>query len=226
MSAQDPTDGANLSLAQAQAMDRMYRLQRHVYDASRRFYLLGRDRLIDELDVPEGGSVLEIGCGTGRNLVKAAQRYPTARIHGVDISHEMLKSAGVAVTRAGLTRRISIAQGDALSFSGLRSFGVQSFDRVYFSYTLSMIPPWQQALQHAVDLVATGGALHVADFGQCEGLPRGFRAGLFAWLLQFHVTPREGLPAEMERLARRIDGAAASFEAGHRGYDWHLALRR
>ena len=46
------------------------------YDASRRYYLLGRDRLLDQLAPPPGGSILEIGCGTGRNLIGAARRYP------------------------------------------------------------------------------------------------------------------------------------------------------
>jgi len=50
-------------------MDRMYRHQRHIYDASRKFYLLGRDALITGLAPPKGGTILEIGCGTGRNLI-------------------------------------------------------------------------------------------------------------------------------------------------------------
>ena len=32
--------------AAAQSMDRMYRAQRHIYDLTRKFYLLGRDRMI------------------------------------------------------------------------------------------------------------------------------------------------------------------------------------
>ena len=35
-------------------MDRIYRRQRHVYDLTRKYYLLGRDRLIADLDVPRG----------------------------------------------------------------------------------------------------------------------------------------------------------------------------
>jgi S-adenosylmethionine-diacylgycerolhomoserine-N-methlytransferase len=46
-------------------MNRMYRWQRHIYDATRRYYLLGRDRLIAGLRPAAGQSVLEIGCGTG-----------------------------------------------------------------------------------------------------------------------------------------------------------------
>ena len=50
-------------------MNRMYRWQRHIYDGTRRYYLLGRDRLIANLRPDAGTTVLEIGCGTGRNLV-------------------------------------------------------------------------------------------------------------------------------------------------------------
>ncbi|MDP3319209.1 MAG: class I SAM-dependent methyltransferase, partial [Bosea sp. (in: a-proteobacteria)] len=74
-------------------MDAIYRHQRHIYDASRKFYLLGRDRLIDDLAPPEGGSVLEIGCGTGRNLVRIAQAYPGRACFGLDVSSAMLETA-------------------------------------------------------------------------------------------------------------------------------------
>ncbi len=44
-------------------MDGIYRYQRHIYDITRKYYLLGRDALIKELEAPNGGTVLEIGCG-------------------------------------------------------------------------------------------------------------------------------------------------------------------
>ena len=60
----------------AELMDGVYHWQRHIYDLTRKYYLLGRDRLIDGLEVPQGGTVLELGCGTGRNIILAARRYP------------------------------------------------------------------------------------------------------------------------------------------------------
>ena len=81
----------------AALMDRMYRRQRHIYDLSRKFYLLGRDEAIAGLDAGPGDRVLEIGCGTGRNLVKLARAYPEARLFGLDVSREMLASASAAV---------------------------------------------------------------------------------------------------------------------------------
>lgn len=57
-------------------MNRIYRRQRHVYDLTRKYYLLGCNRLIERLDVEPFQSVLEIGCGTGRNLVLARAAIP------------------------------------------------------------------------------------------------------------------------------------------------------
>ena len=87
----------------AALMDRMYRRQRHIYDLSRKFYLLGRDEGIARLRPASGDKMLEIGCGTGRNLVKLAQAYPEARLFGVDVSREMLATAA-EFDRAGRAR--------------------------------------------------------------------------------------------------------------------------
>lgn len=224
MSAQPPIDGeVQAASGQQRAMDRMYRFQRHIYDATRRFYLLGRERLIADLAVPPNGSVLEIGCGTGRNLVKVARAYPSARVHGVDISCEMLKSAGRAIVKSGLRDRVAIAEGDALTFDPDIAFGIAAFDRVYVSYTLSMIPQWRQALAHSVRLVAPGGVLHIADFGLCDAAPESLRTALFWWLRQFEVTPRPDLPVILSGLAREMD-AASQMQSSHGGYAWNLQL--
>ncbi len=222
MSAHEPTDRKDLA-SNRYKMDRMYRFQRHIYDASRRFYLLGRDKLIADLDVPPGGTVLEIGCGTGRNLMKAAQAYPDARIYGIDISDEMLKSATHAIWKAGLTDRVRIGQGDALTAEPMHVFGVRSFDRIFFSYALSMIPGWQMALSHAMCLLGPEGQLHIVDFGQCECMPGLSKALLFRWLRQFDVEPRASMCLEIERLAR-LESRQWSFSQGFRGYNWNLAV--
>ncbi len=77
----------------AALMDSVYRGQRHIYDITRKYYLFGRDRLIAALDCTGNETVLEIACGTGRNLAKARRAYPGVQLHGVDISTQMLKSA-------------------------------------------------------------------------------------------------------------------------------------
>jgi S-adenosylmethionine-diacylgycerolhomoserine-N-methlytransferase len=174
-------------------MDRMYRFQRHIYDATRKFYLLGRDKLIAELNPPPGGAVLEIGCGTGRNLIKIARRYPQARCYGLDVSEEMLRTARQQVAKAGLSDRITLAQADATNFDAQALFGRAGFERVVVSYALSMIPPWREALTQALNVVAPGGSLHIVDFGDQAHLPVPFRTVLNSWLALFHVTPRKDL---------------------------------
>ncbi|WP_237154221.1 class I SAM-dependent methyltransferase [Oryzibacter oryziterrae] len=199
----------------AVAMDRMYRLTRHVYDLTRKPYLLGRDRMIDALGVPPGGSVLEMGCGTGRNLVKVGECYPGARLHGFDISTEMLKTAERNVRSAGA--QVQLTRGDATVFDPSPAFGRARFDRVYFSYTLSMVPDWRAALRHGLALTAEDGVFAVVDFGFCEGLGALPRALLHGWLKLFHVSPRAELEAEMAALAR-ANGQRLRFERPFGGY--------
>ena len=209
----------------AEEMDANYRLQRHIYDATRKYYLLGRDRLIDELRVPDGGRVLEVGCGTGRNLILAARRYPKARFMGFDISRAMLETALKNIEKAGLSDRIRLAEADAATFDPEITFGEQAFDRVFCSYTLSMIPPWEAALRRALEATAPGGSLHVVDFGDQAGLPRLARRALHAWLARFHVTPRDRLEATLRDLASE-SGAIFTHARPYRDYAQLATLTR
>jgi S-adenosylmethionine-diacylgycerolhomoserine-N-methlytransferase len=201
----------------ATAMDRMYRHTRHIYDLTRKPYLLGRDRLIAELGLEAGGSVLEMGCGTGRNLVAVARAYPKAELYGFDISEEMLKTAKAAVNLAGLADRIHLLQGDATEFDAAAAFGREAFDRVYFSYTLSMVPLWRAALARGLALTNSDGRFSVVDFGFCEELGCVPRAILHGWLKLFRVTPRAELEDELKALARDR-GRQFRFERPFRGY--------
>ncbi len=206
-------------------MDRMYRHQRHIYDASRKFYLLGRDALITGLAPPKGGTILEIGCGTGRNLIKAAKAYPHARLYGLDVSEEMLAQARKSIARAGLSERIQLAQADATAFDPLALFGVAAFDRVFISYALSMIPPWRDVLANACTFLTEGGSLHIVDFGDQAGLPAWFGRALRRWLSWFDVTPRLTLEEEIRALAS-ARGLGCHFSKPLRAYAFEAVLQR
>lgn len=188
----------------AALMDGVYRYQRRIYDVTRRYYLLGRTQLIEELEPPAGGTVLELACGTGWNLDRIARRWPGRRLYGLDISSEMLTSA-----RAKLGTRAVLAQGDATRFDAGALFGVERFDRVILSYAVSMIPDWEGALAAGAGALAPGGTLHVVDFGGQTGLPAWFGSGLRGWLARFHVTARADLAGALERAAAEIGGSAA-----------------
>ncbi len=210
-----------LDAEHAERMDRMYRYQRHIYDLTRKYYLFGRDRMIARLDVPRDGSLLEVGCGTGRNLLLAHRLYPTARLYGLDISAEMLVSAR-ANFRGKPTEPV-LAVADATTFTA-GEFGVFGFDRVMISYALSMIPDWEKAIDASLAALKPGGSLHVVDFGQQEGLPGWFRRLLQSWLARFHVTPRADLRKALEARLEGI-GGRLEFETVGRGYAWHAVIR-
>lgn len=209
----------------AALMDGVYRRQRHFYDLTRKYYLLGRDRMIAGLKAPPEGAVLELGCGTGRNLLLATRLYPESTFYGIDISRQMLETARLNLRAEIGGGRVTLAAGDATNFDAEALFGRSRFDRIYFSYALSMIPEWEKAVATAADSLAIGGSLHIVDFGQQERLPRWFKGALRAWLRRFHVEPRAMLAAEMAVQAERI-GGRTEVAPLFRGYAWHLVLRR
>lgn len=182
-------------------MDRIYRRQRHIYDFTRKYYLFGRDRMIGQLALKPSETLVEVGCGTARNLVSIARRYPGTRLFGVDASEAMLETARMAVSRAGLGHRIVLAQGLAEDLSPAQ-LGVESFDRVLFSYSLSMIPDWKAALAAGFAALSQEGSLHVVDFGDLTGLGRPGRHIMRGWLRLFHVTPRVEFLAALEKVTR------------------------
>jgi S-adenosylmethionine-diacylgycerolhomoserine-N-methlytransferase len=198
-------------------MDAMYRFQRHFYDLTRKPYLLGRDTLIRELAIPPSGTVLEIGCGTARNLIRIARRYPTARCFGIDVSAAMLETAMGSIAREGARDRVRVELSDATAFDPQSLFGIGRFDRVVISYALSMIPDWTLVLRASAKLLAPKGALYVVDFSDQAQLPGWFRQGLFSWLNCFSVTPRLDLCEQLNSVARSID-QSCRFRKLYGGY--------
>ena len=191
------------TLDDATRMDRHYRFQRHIYDATRTHYLIGRRPLLAGLKPRPSGTVLEIGCGTAWNLVRAGELYPEALLYGVDVSSAMLRTAGQSLKRHGLTKRVRLAQADATQLDTGRIFQVPGFDRVFLSYVLSMIPDWRRALAAAERAIGPGGELHIVDFGQCERLPAFFKSGLERFLAHYTVTPRVDLEQDPPRRGQK-----------------------
>ncbi|MEM0948559.1 MAG: class I SAM-dependent methyltransferase [Pseudomonadota bacterium] len=204
----------------AALMDATYRYQRLIYDATRVFFLFGRNRLIAEMDVPNGGSVLEIACGTGRNLARIGRRYPGSVLHGIDISSEMLRTA-----RAKLGPAVPLGKGDARCFAAPALVGSGTFDRIVLSYAVSMIPDWSRAVDSALDHLAPGGSLHVVDFGDQAGYPDLLRRATTAWIAKFHVTQRADFDAVIRNAAARY-GCTAEVHSWYRGYVWAAVIRK
>ena len=123
----------------------------HLRSDHAEYYLLGRDRLIAELAPPPGRF------RAGDRLRHGAQPHPggrasipSARLYGFDLSSLMLRDRAAAWPRRGLAHRIRLGFGDATGFDAQELFAVAAFDRIFISYTLSMIPHWHGALRHAL----------------------------------------------------------------------------
>lgn len=199
-------------------MDHIYRRQRRIYDVTRKYYLLGRDHLIDQMAPAAEAHILELACGTGRNLDLIDRRHPGRHLYGLDISAEMLASA-----RGKLGNRAMLKQGDACQFDPQTLFGRSSFDHIVLSYSVSMIPDWRAALSQSLLHLAPGGALHVVDFGDQSKLPHWFRRALRSWLAHFHVSPRDALATEVDALAHR-HGFRAQHMPLYRSYAQFVRL--
>lgn len=190
----------------AQKMDQQYRYQRYVYDLSRKYYLLGRDKLLDEIPLKPGETLLEVGCGTARNLLKLAEQHPQAKLFGLDASRLMLDQA--RQKKAFIkSKNIHLQQGLAQQVIPA-SFGLeQRFDHIICPYVLSMIPNWHEAIHQAIDNLKPGGSLHIVDFSDQSSMPVWFRKLLLTWLKWFHVEPNPELPAYLTTLTERSGGS-------------------
>jgi len=183
-------------------MNQMYRYQRHIYDFTRKYYLLGRDTLIQEMHVQTGEHVLEMGCGTARNLEKLASKHTDVEFYGVDASSEMLVTAEQKLQNKTYANRVHLKQGLAEDVHYHDMFGLDKpFDTVFYSYALSMIPPWREALAQGLANLKEGGDLYIVDFSQQAELPAWFRAVLRRWLKLFDVHPNPDLPGHLHQLA-------------------------
>src|SRR5512132_1818403 len=61
---------------------------------------------------PEGGTVLDAGCGSGRLAVEIARRRPDLRVHGIDLESAMVEVATRHAEREGLTDRVEFTVAD------------------------------------------------------------------------------------------------------------------
>lgn len=168
-------------------MDKMYRHQRYFYDLTRKYYLLGRDKLIAEMNVQADENILEVGCGTGRNLAILANKYKQANFFGLDASSVMIETAQKKIDAKSLKNvQLQIALADDFTFD--KTFNLSKpFDSIFFSYSISMIPPWKESIANALKNLKSGGSFYIVDFYDQKDLPKSFQTLLQGWLKQFHV---------------------------------------
>jgi S-adenosylmethionine-diacylgycerolhomoserine-N-methlytransferase len=141
-------------------LEAFYSGQREAYDAFRKRLLHGRERLMEMLPLPEiGGRLVDMGGGTGSNLEALGDRIRTLENASVlDLCPSLLHVANERISQKGWTN-VRAIHGDATQYQP-----EAPLDAITFSYSLTMIPNWFEAILHAWDILKPGGLIGVVDF--------------------------------------------------------------
>lgn len=139
--------------------------------------------------VPRPAAILDVGCGTGRLLRSAEQKFPNARLIGVDAAPEMIKQAERAVGN-GSVIRFHQAPAEKLPFHD------SQFDVVFSTLTFHHWKDQGRGIHEVSRVLTPGGRWLVADL-----LPTGF-LGLLLRLFRIDRFP------ERERFQKMLSDAA------------------
>ncbi|MDQ3986761.1 MAG: methyltransferase domain-containing protein [Actinomycetota bacterium] len=156
-----------------------------VYDLLARPGMGLRRRLVEEVDLSPGQTVLDVACGTGINFPLIQERIgPTGRIIGVDLSPDMLARARQRVQDQGWSNvrliEASIEEADI----------PKEIDAALFSLTHDVMR-MEPALEHVWAHLKTGGRVGVLG---AKWAPRwAFPINVALWLVsRAYVTTFEG----------------------------------
>ncbi|MFT4929483.1 MAG: S-adenosylmethionine-diacylgycerolhomoserine-N-methyltransferase [Phenylobacterium sp.] len=130
---QPKTQEATKDVSTKDKLIKHYEKDALIYDFNRRFFLFGRNDMITQIGASlNPTSILEIGCGTGVNLVKLGQLFPQAELTGIDLSQDMLN---VAKTNLSATKNVTLVNE---MFD--QNTVLPKFDLILCSYITSTVP--------------------------------------------------------------------------------------
>ena len=153
-----------MSASNASSLERYYRFHAHIYDATRWSFLFGRNKIIQlTKNIIQPKHILEVGCGTGKNIVSLTKAFPKASLTGIDLSTDMLAVAekklrdvknSIQLTEKKYETPLKGANGQT-----------EKYDLILFSYALSMFNPgWERAIYSAREQLSEKGCIAVVDF--------------------------------------------------------------
>jgi ubiquinone/menaquinone biosynthesis C-methylase UbiE len=167
-----------------------------------------RSKAVSRMEVEPGGRVLEVGCGTGRNLSPLRQAVGAAgQVYGVDLSEGMLAEARELCAQAGWPN-VTLIRADAADY-----VLPEPVDAVIFSLSYAVIPHHEDALRHAWNQLRPGGYLVIMD----ARLPEGFLGRLLhpfvVWTSRLTVLGNPDIRPwdELRKLTDDVDYEEAQF---------------
>lgn len=117
-----------------------------------------RSKAVNRLELKRGSRVLEVGCGTGRNLAPLIEAVGAeGQVYGVDLSEGMLAEAKQLCARRDW-QNVELMRADAAHY-----VLPAPVDGVIFSLSYAVIPHHRNALRHAWKQLRPGGYLVIMD---------------------------------------------------------------
>lgn len=113
---------------------------------------------------PTGASILEIGCGTGANLIHIAERFPGSRCIGVDMSERHIAEGQKIISATAITN-VELRCGDIRA----AALGHGEFDYIICHGLYSWVSASVQ--QQVLDLIASSLSEHGIAFVSYNVLP-------------------------------------------------------
>jgi SAM-dependent methyltransferase len=157
--------------------------------------------LLDFAGIPDAGSVLDVGSGTGSLAVSIAGHKPHCHVLGIDLSEEYVEYA-TSQTPPGA--RVSFEVGDA---QRLR-FADASFDHTLSLLVLNFVPDQARAVAEMVRVTRPGGSVAAAVWDYGEGM----RMLRLFWDSALSVDPRAEIFDERRMPLCRQDELSALWK--------------
>ena len=141
------------------SVEQYYKFHSAIYDATRWSFLFGRNQLLDAIPpLPAQPRILEIGCGTGKNLDSLQYYFPDAELVGIDVSESMLDVAKKKLSNSDHLTLINAKYGS-------QDLQLEPFDLVICSYSLTMVGDnIEDIMTQLYHDLTTRGYIAVVDF--------------------------------------------------------------
>jgi demethylmenaquinone methyltransferase/2-methoxy-6-polyprenyl-1,4-benzoquinol methylase len=180
-----------------QAIIEIYRARAKNYDwTANLYYLIGypewahRRKAVNALSLEPGGTVIEIGCGTGLNFSLLQEAVgPAGKVIGVDLTDAMLEQASQRVREKGWSN-VELVHSDAVHYDF-----PPGVDGILSTFALSLIPECDQVICSGADSLKAGGRWAVLDLKIPESWPK--------WLVSLVVPIVRPFAVTDEWVARR-----------------------